>query len=184
MEDTTKIFIPQELFAPAESLPFDGQLEIKQLNIGPDCYEFIEPVRWSGLISNVGDALLVTGRAQGRAHTYCSRCLEQTTYELSGDMEGYFILKHDGAAPNDFEGDEFDYLSDDNTINMEPIIMAALLIDAPAQPLCSDDCKGLCPVCGVNLNTEIDHAEHELEETLAFSENPFSVLKDYQFGDK
>ena len=77
---------------------------------------------------------------------------------------------------------EFDVLPDDHIIDMEPLIKAALMVDAPAQPLCRDDCAGLCPSCGANLNEgdcgcESDPALAEF----AREANPFSVLADFKF---
>lgn len=184
MDASTKIQIPNELFAPAESLHFEGVLDIGELNAGPDTYAFAEPVTWSAQISNVGDALLVSGIAQGIARTSCSRCLVDTEYELMGELEGYFIIEQDAEAPDDLEGDEFEYLGDDNVIDMEPIIVSALLMDAPMQPLCSDDCKGLCPVCGCNLNTETCACEAPGESEPLKPDNPFSVLSDYRFDEE
>ena len=50
------------------------------------------------------------------------------------------------------EGDEFDFLPDNRKIDLVPLIVAALLLEVPLVPLCDDDCKGLCPQCGANLN--------------------------------
>ncbi len=43
-------------------------------------------------------------------------------------------------------------LPDDGYINLLPLLREYLLLEIPIKPLCSHDCKGLCPVCGVNLN--------------------------------
>ena len=64
---------------------------------------------------------------------------------------------------------------------MAPLIQAALLVDLPLVPLCVDDCKGLCPRCGANLN-EGSCACDSVDEQ-PFKENPFAVLKDYDFGE-
>lgn len=181
MDASTRIQIPNELFAPAESLHFEGELDIGELKAGPDTYAFDEPVTWSAQISNVGDALLVSGTAQGEARTSCSRCLADTVFEFIGELEGYFIIEQDTAAPDDLEGDEFEYLGDDNVIDMEPIIVSALLMDVPMQPLCSDDCKGLCPICGCNLNIETCSCAVSAEPETFKPDNPFAALSDYRF---
>ena len=183
MASQTRIQIPNELFAPAESLHFEGVLDLGELQAGPDPYSFLAPITWSAEISNVGDALLVTGFAQGSARTLCSRCLVDTDYELFGELEGYFIIEKESGAPSDMEADEFEYLGDDSIIDMEPIIIAALLMDVPMQPLCSDDCKGLCPVCGCNLNTETCSCTALGDDQPVAADNPFSVLSDYRFDE-
>ena len=172
------IKIPAELFAQAESSHFEGTLDLPTLESGPDEYRFVGPIEWSAEVTNTGDAFLVMGRAKGVAKTLCARCLEDVEYSLEGDIEGYFLISEETAAPDDMEDDEFDVLPENHVIDMVPLIGAALIMDMPRIPLCSDDCKGLCPQCGANLNEGPCGcgADEELE---AFEEakNPFAVLK-------
>lgn len=151
MTDSTRIRIPERLFAPAEIERFEGTCELPVLKAGPDLYSFAEPLRWAVDVTNTGDAFLVTGTVEGQAVTACGRCLNDATFDLIGDVEGYFIVG-EGDAPDDMDDDEFDVLPDDRTIDLVPLIQAALLLELPVLPLCRDDCKGLCPACGHDLN--------------------------------
>ncbi len=177
--------IPAELFTQAESSHFEGTLDLPVLESGPDEYRFETPISWDAEITNTGDALLVMGHASAIAKTLCSRCLEDVEYNLEGDIEGYFLINEESSAPDDMEGDEFDTLPENHVIDMTPLIGAALIMDMPRIPLCSDDCKGLCPRCGVNLNEGPCGCGVD-EELEAFDEakNPFSVLKGISFGDE
>ena len=59
-------------------------------------------------------------------------------------------------------------LPEDANIDLEPVIREYLLIEMPISPVCRTDCRGLCPVCGVNLNEEItehSHPEEGIEKT-------------------
>lgn len=152
--DLSVIEVPPELFVIAESSSFSGDIALEELAAGPDVYQFDEPVSWSATITNTGDALLVMGRAKAHAKTQCARCLEDFSIELEGDIEGYFLLSEDGPRPDDMDDDEFEVLPSDHKIDLEPLVVAALLIDMPLIPLCDEDCKGLCSGCGANLNTE------------------------------
>jgi len=49
------------------------------------------------------------------------------------------------------EGETY-LLSDDDIVDLEPLIRDALLLELPAVPLCRPDCQGLCPACGVDHN--------------------------------
>lgn len=175
----TSIHVPEELFETAASLHFEGAAPLEELVCGPDAYRFAEPVAWSADVTNTGGALLVMGRAEGRAVTPCARCLGDITYDVEGDIEGYFIVGGDtGAVPEDMEGDEFDYLPESHVIDMVPLIVSALLLELPLVPLCDDDCKGLCPHCGANLNEgpcSCDAASGDGEAS------PFAALKDFKF---
>ena len=181
--DPIRIHIPNELFAPAESSHFEGTLDLPVLKSGPDLYSFAEPVAWQADITNTGGAFLVMGTAQGTATTSCVRCLEDVTLPLVGEIEGYFLIGgEDAEAPEEMEEDEFEVLGDDNVIDMEPLVRAALLLELPYVPLCRDDCKGICPNCGANLNEEECTCSDEPDE-FEQARNPFAVLKGLTFDD-
>ena len=67
-------------------------------------------------------------------------------------------------------------------IRVSPLIQAALMVDAPDMPLCRDDCAGLCPQCGANLN-EGPCGCGEDPDLAAFEKqaNPFLALADFKF---
>ena len=175
--ESLRITIPNELFSPAETRHYEGQLSMPVFKAGPDLYSFEQPLAWSADITNTGDAFLVTGMVEGDATTSCARCLEPTNVHCIGEIEGYFLLNGDVEADEEMEGDEFDVLPDDHTIDLVPLIQAALLVEVPLLPLCQDDCKGLCPQCGANLNEGPCGCAPASEEEAAPG-NPFAVLKD------
>lgn len=180
------IKIPSELFALAESSHFEGELPLPLLEVGPDDYAFADPVKWSVDATNTGAAILVAGTVTGVGACACSRCLEDVTYEFEGDIEGYYLIEGQEYADSDDEddpgADEFDVLPDDHIIDLEPLIRAALIVDAPQMPLCRDDCAGLCPTCGANLN-EGECSCGPDEGLAAFDKqaNPFAALADFKF---
>jgi uncharacterized protein len=85
------------------------------------------------------------------------------------------------------EGPDYALVGADSTIDLSDTVLGALCLDIPYVVLCREDCKGLCPVCGENLNhTDCGHAaerEREREEARIAS-SPFAVLKNLDFGDK
>lgn len=176
-----RIEIPKELFTPAEYKHYEGAAPLEFLKLGPDLFEFSKPLRWEADITNTGGALLVTGTVEGEATCSCARCLEPVTFPVTGEIEGYFLVSPEDVAPEDMEDDEFDYLPDDKAIDMTPLIQAALILEMPQIPLCDDDCKGLCPTCGANLN-EGPCACPDADADGPSKENPFAVLKDFDFG--
>lgn len=173
-----KISIPQELFSPAAYKHFEEDVTADFITMGSQIFNFVSPLHWQLDITNTGDAFLVSGTVEGEAEGSCARCLEATEFPVTGEIEGYFLINRDDSAPNDLEGDEFDYLPDDKTIDLAPLIEQALLLEMPNMLLCSDDCKGLCPTCGTDLNKgECDCASHEPADDRG-ANNPFAVLKD------
>ncbi len=178
------IDVPAELFAPAESLSFEGTYEIGEFEFGPDTYVAAQPLRWSALVTNVGGALLVSGSIEGVVATECSRCLGEVEYDIAGELEGYLIIPGESDAPEDMDEDEFDYLPETNQLDFEPILKAAVLVDLPYVPLCSDDCKGLCPKCGSNLNDGPCGCSPEADDVVRTDSgkpSQFAALKNFKF---
>ncbi len=178
--ESTRIQIPDELFAPAESSHFEGEYLLDRLEVGPDEYVFEGPLTWQVDVTNTGEAFLVMGTIKGSASALCGRCLEEVRVSLSGQIDGYYLIDAQSAEDlEDMEGDEFELLPEDEVIDLEVPIKAALLLDLPLVPLCDEDCKGLCLDCGSNLNEGACSCEPapEQQDDGVNPDNPFAVLK-------
>lgn len=180
MRNGLSIELPSTLFATAESVPFSGAYDVGILASGSDEYRADAPFVWNVRVTNVGGAMLVEGTVAGSLTTRCSRCLADVPIDVSGDVEGYFIIPGKGTAPDGMEADEFDVLSNDHVIDLEPLLNAAVLLETPFMPLCRPECLGLCPTCGANLNDGPCGCAPGSAEP--FRENPFAVLKNLDLG--
>ena len=187
--EAIRITLPPDLFSPAAFQHFEGQLELPCLKAGPDLYSFSGPLEWQADVSNTGDAFLITGTVRGNATTSCARCLSDFSFSLVGELEGYYLIDPKSDDSQDQEEEEFDILPEDHTIDFAPLIQAALLLEFPLVPLCDEDCKGLCSSCGANLNEESCECGPDTrvriedpEEGPKHRDNPFAVLKDFDFG--
>ena len=174
-----KLEIPKELFTPSEFHSYSEHADMDDLEYAGLTFSFPDGVDWSADITNTGGALLVTGTVEGTAKTECARCLEEAAIPITGEIEGYFLLTADAEIPDDMEEDEFERIGEDKTIEMSPLIELAILLELPQVPLCREDCAGICPTCGKDLNEGPCDCEADAEE---ISSNPFSVLKDFDFG--
>lgn len=184
LEKEAVIQVPERLLETAEMEHYEGTLPLEELASGPDTYAFVGPITWAVDVTNTGDAILVRGKSTSEATTACARCLEEVAYDLEGDIDGYFLIGGEEVEveePDDMEGDEFDFLPDNHKIDLAPLITAGLVLELPRVPLCADDCKGLCPHCGKNLNEgPCDCAAEEPD----FSESPFAALKNLKLEDE
>ena len=190
---TAIIAIPEALLETAATRHFEGTLDLAELAAGPDTYTFAAPVSWSVEATNTGDAILIQGTAAGDATTQCARCLEDVTYGLEGDIEGYFLI---GGEEEPGIAETFALYTALNTsietqilpktkhmpqMEAPQALLAALLLEVPLVPLCDDDCKGLCPQCGANLNEGPCGCSRDEADVEA---SPFAALKNFDFGDK
>ena len=105
----------------------------------------------------VMEGVLVTGTAQVELVGECARCLEPIEDTLQVDLQELFV--YDDSAPaarGDDLDDEVSRLEGD-LIDLEPLLRDAVVLALPFQPLCRDDCPGLCIDCGARLADEPDH---------------------------
>lgn len=106
--------------------------------------------------NNTGQLLLITGSVHAALILECSRCLVEFVQQVDSQVEEEFRIDRSGdmikAVPIDEEdGPEWDLIKN-NILNVRELVRQNLTLEIPMQPLCKDDCKGLCPICGANKN--------------------------------
>jgi uncharacterized protein len=104
----------------------------------------------------VMEGVLVSGTARGRATGECVRCLEDVDLDLGVELQELYV--YPGRA-HDEDEDELRELEGD-LIDFEPALRDAVVLALPFQPVCREDCPGLCSECGVRLEQAPDHT-HE-----------------------
>ena len=106
------------------------------------------------LLQSVSEGILVSGTASVQLRGQCARCLDDIEDEESFDVQELFF--YPGR-----EIDEDESLVKDEMIDLEETLRDAVVLELPFTPLCRQDCLGLCPDCGVNLNRDPDHGHGE-----------------------
>lgn len=109
----------------------------------------------------VMEGVLVTGEAAAPLVGECARCLEPLEDQLVVDLQELYVYDdHQTAAPGDDEDDDVSRLEDD-LLDLEPLLRDAVVLALPYQPLCRDDCPGLCAECGARLADDTGHRHEE-----------------------
>jgi uncharacterized protein len=100
-----------------------------------------------------GQELIFRGRISGDVVGHCARCLEAYQFALATDFSFVLVPKAPLPAEVELSDDDLDlgYYEGDE-IDLSPLICEQVILALPTRPLCRDDCKGLCPQCGTNLN--------------------------------
>ncbi len=133
------------LRTPGASLPFQFRLDLS----GMDFYgarPFAHPVRVSGAVRNMAGALSLEGTAETTLELTCDRCLKPFSQPLALPVSTLLAEELE-----DEENDEI-VLLEDGAADLDEIFTTALVLSMDAKHLCSEDCKGLCPTCGADLN--------------------------------
>lgn len=111
-------------------------------------------------MESVVDGILVTGSVIVDVHGECSLCLDPIDYEMSANIQELFVFEKAPAGGPEDEVDE-QYAVEDDSIDLEPALRDAVILQLPFQPVCRDTCQGLCADCGARLEDDPGH-HHEV----------------------
>ncbi len=117
------------------------------------------PVELDLRMEAVMEGVLITGTAQAGLEGECARCLEPIREDLVVNFQELFVYDDIRDSADAEEDDEVSMLRDD-LVDLEPLLRDAVVLALPFQPLCEDDCPGLCVECGARLADDPDHT-HE-----------------------
>lgn len=117
------------------------------------------PVEFDLRLEAVMEGVLVTGTARAELAGECARCLEPLADEVEADLQELFVYEESDTAPVAEESDVRRLEGD--LLDLEPMLRDAVVLSLPFQPLCRDDCPGLCIECGARLADDPDHQHDE-----------------------
>lgn len=113
------------------------------------------PIELDLRLESVVEGVLVSGTATVDVAGECVRCLTSISDSLEIDIQELFVYPNSEATE-----DEASRLEGD-LIDLEPLLRDDVVLELPFQPLCREDCAGLCVECGANLNADPDHLHDE-----------------------
>jgi uncharacterized protein len=102
-------------------------------------------VSFEGWVESTIGGMTLAGTVVATFEGVCRRCLETAVGTVTAEVRE---LCRDDADPDD------GYRAGPETLDLEPIVHDACILELPLAPLCSPQCRGLCPDCGVNRNRE------------------------------
>ncbi len=119
------------------------------------------PVELDLRLEAVMDGVLVTGTARATVTGECVRCLEPLERVLEADFQELFAYPDADArttvSGDDAEDEEDTLYIEDDLVDLEPVLRDAVVLALPLQPVCREDCPGLCSECGARLADDPDH---------------------------
>ena len=124
---------------------------------------FDKPLKVCGKVRNFGGVVMLDAKVSGEYNAVCDRCGGNSVFEIEFDFS-------EGFSKTPDEDEEIMLLADEN-INISEAVLRNVFMNLPMKHICSQDCKGICPKCGTNLN----EAQCDCEDD---SWNPqFDILK-------
>lgn len=128
-------------------------IELEAFTFQDNTYEFAKKDMVSLIITNLGNkTVMIEGSTNISLYLHCDRCLKSLPFP----MEIHFSKEIDFKQTEEDRAqglDETNYIIGYN-LDVDILIHEEILMGFPAKLLCSEDCKGICKTCGVNLNEE------------------------------
>jgi uncharacterized protein len=142
-----------------EGMRIDRQLQIGPLGFEGDQEIGVSEARIEVHVTRHGEGLACAGRLFATALVPCSRCLEPFSLGVDRSFDVSYLPPPlpDPSEPElqIFREDlDVSYLGPEGGLEVEQLAAEQIYLEIPLKPLCSEDCKGLCPGCGANLNHE------------------------------
>ena len=156
--------VSKALKNPGQAYSFALEPALEEMEVLGDPVRF-DAIAVSGELVSAGEKVSVRGEITSTVTSRCAKCLEPVSLEIRAEMDALFARQTDPEDPDlySFEGSKAD---------LTDAVRDALLLELPYRFLCSEDCRGLCPGCGVNLNLGTCACQEGANVT-----NPFSALK-------
>ncbi|MBM4338538.1 MAG: DUF177 domain-containing protein [Deltaproteobacteria bacterium] len=137
-------------------------------------FEFDSPLESEANIRKIGGSVFIKGGVQTVLRMHCVRCLKEISHPFSSGFEmvlqpfkGSSLAEETELSSKELESNFFE----GGEIHLSEIACEQVFLEVPIQPLCQEECKGLCPKCGKDLNiSSCDCIKEEFEAG-------FNVLK-------
>lgn len=156
--------LSQVLTADGAQLSIDGEISVEDMSLNGQDIHFTCPVEVRGNVKNISGVLSLELSCKAQFDTQCSRCLDTVSKELEFDVS-------ERMAKSSTDDEVF--IIDSHEFDLDEMVIKAFGLELPINYMCSEDCKGLCHVCGCNLNhTQCDCEDDYVDPRLA-------ALKDF-----
>lgn len=142
----------QELLSRQQPTELTGSIDLTDLFRDSRDVMPLGPLEYRLVAQASNRRIIVNGELNCRIRLLCSRCLAPIDETLTIPFEEQFQVMKD-SDPEPDEEDDFVPVTSER-IELTPFLEEELVVHLPLAPLCSEDCKGLCPECGGNRNEQ------------------------------
>jgi uncharacterized protein len=138
----------------------DFPIEIDSIRIPPDLA--LNNLNGWVRVTRTAQGLLVQVKMTAEMPSECARCLEEFSLPLTVNYADLYAFNLNSVTESGL------LVPETGKINLAPILREEMLLSVPISPTCKPNCKGLCPICGENLNlSPCNHEEQDIDPRLA-----------------
>lgn len=139
-----QINVSQILGRKGAVLPFELSEAMQSTKGYPDVVDFLEPVKLEGTLTYMDNSIMLEGKGIAILQLPCDRCLMPVSVKVHFKLSEKF--NSTGSKEEETE------LFNGDCIELDQVVKRNLLASLPMKILCRQDCKGLCSICGKDLN--------------------------------
>ena len=147
---------------PGASLPFSTGVDLSDLRYGLS-NPVSEPVLAEGTVRNTAGVLMMQGSLHTTIHGICDRCAVEFERKIEFPIDVVLVTE---LASEENE-DEWVFPLEGDSADLDDIVRTVFVLNLDSKLLCMEDCKGLCPRCGKNLNDGPCNCRKELDPRFA-----------------
>lgn len=156
-----KLDLKQFAHEPGAVLPFAFAMDLSDVDWNGR-RPFAKPVAVEGRVRNMAGAMVLEARLDTVLSLVCDRCARPFEREKTVEYETLLALSLENG-----ENDDIVLLDKDGTLELDDLMRETFLLEMDTKTLCSEDCRGICPGCGADLNTERCRCKKEVDPRLA-----------------
>lgn len=155
-----RLSLREILYTPGLSMPFDYFMDLSHLDFYGKKPAF-KPLRVCGQVRNTAGVLRLEGEASTTLALVCDRCGKSFFRDKSVSFDTMLAARLENEANDDI------VLLDGDSLDLDAYVTEEFVLAMDTKNLCTDDCRGLCPGCGVNLNEVPCRCKPEIDPRLA-----------------
>lgn len=162
--------VAQLLKAPVGMMQTVDLDDAAELDLEDESIRLVKPMTGHLRMRRTNQGILVDGPVEATVELTCGRCLEPFTLSIPLSLEEQFYPTIDvvtGIALPEIENELVFPIDQNHQLDLSEAIRQNLLLALPMQPICKEDCAGLCPQCGKNLNEGPCSCEPPIDERLS-----------------
>ncbi|HRD01476.1 MAG TPA: DUF177 domain-containing protein [Candidatus Saccharicenans sp.] len=159
---------------PREGLDFDQDFDFVSLDLVEEEAAFLEPVHSIVSVKKIGSEVLIKGKLNTRMSFICSRCLRPFEYGVNVVFDLAYLPEELDEQKEELDEEDLGrFFYYHQQLDLREIILEQLNLSIPLRPLCSEDCEGLCPICGQLVQNgqcrcQVNSSDPRLEKLKSF----------------
>jgi uncharacterized protein len=143
---------------PVDGLQFEHKYQAGELDTRKFEFEVPAPPLVTGRVDRVGMDMRLRGEIKGEIAVSCARCLKPVPIKVEIPFDLLYAPEDPGGSRSgevELHSRDLDFsIYERDEIDLDALVLEQIELDLPSRALCREDCQGLCPECGNDLNLE------------------------------